>query len=178
MTQKDINNAKELMVFKRKAFKAGLSKKMFSDFRLEGLSNTDFPAGKYMEVVMAWMLGYFRSVTGLFMKVDIDWREDLFEGTDFKIMTNDSARYVRINLKFDRDASSDIADNDSRYVTARTYPAAPGHADSKKTQNGMETMHSVLSCVFSEATIIRAFEEREELVGIMMSVWDVNSRCW
>jgi hypothetical protein len=131
-----------------------------------------------MEVVMAWMLGYFRSVTGLFMKVDIDWREDLFEGTDFKIMTNDSARYVRINLKFDRDASSDIADNDSRYVTARTYPAAPGHADSKKTQNGMETMHSVLSCVFSEATIIRAFEEREELVGIMMSVWDVNSRGW
>jgi hypothetical protein len=146
---------------------------MFSDFRLEGLSNTDFPAGKYMEVVMAWMLGYFRSVTGLFMKVDIDWRADLFEGTDFKIMTNDSVRYVRINLKFDKDA-----DDDPRAVTVCTYPAAPGHADSKKTQNGMEAIHSVLSCVFSEATIIRAFEEREELIGVIMSVWDVNSRNW
>lgn len=179
MNQKDINEARELAKFKRDAFYAGTHKKMFSDFRLEGLQKTDFPAGKYMEVVVAWMLGYFRKITGLYLKVDIKWEEDLFEATDFKIATNDTDfRPVRINLKFDRDGSSDAADFDSRYITARTYPAAPGHADSKKTQNGMEAMHSILSCVFEESTIIRAFEGREELVGIMMSVWDVNSQNW
>ena len=85
MNQKDINEARELAKFKRDAFYAGTHKKMFSDFRLEGLQKTDFPAGKYMEVVVAWMLGYFRKITGLYLKVDIRWEEDLFEATDFKI---------------------------------------------------------------------------------------------
>lgn len=180
ITQEDINSAKKLARFKSDAFKAGLSRNLFSDFRIDsGLCNTDFAAGKYMEVVMAWMLGYFRINTGLYMKVGMKWQADVYDASDFRIVTSDTeGDAVDINLKFDRDATSDVADTDERSIAVRTYPVVPGHAESKKTQDGMTAFKSFLSCVFRRSTILRAFEGREDMVAMINSVWDISSRNW
>jgi hypothetical protein len=167
VTDKDIKMAKELQRLKRGAFWHGVDGGLFSDYRINsGLMNTDLPAGKYMEVVMAWMLGYFRTMTHLFVKVNIYWRDDLFESTDFVI------NGVKIDQKFD----------DDRYypglksVIARTYPATPNIT--KKTQTGVEALRSILSCVFDKATIERSVSGREDLSAMLNSVWEANSSNW
>lgn len=180
ITEKDIEEAKKLEDFKKEAFKAGLACRLFSDFRVDsGLCETDFAAGKYMEVVIAWMLGYFRTNTGLYMKVSMKWQSDLFDASDFRIVTCDTeGEAIDLNLKFDRDALSDTADDDDRSIVVRTYPIEPGHATSKKTQDGMTAFKSFLSCVLRKSTILRAFKGREDMVAMINSVWETNSKNW
>lgn len=175
MTKEEkIKMAKLLVSYKRAAFKAGLNKKLFSDFKLESnLGKTNFPAGKYMEVVMAWMLAYFRKVSGLFMKVQMFWEEDLYEDTDFKIMSADSG-YRRVDMKFD----NDYGESQNGVYIIHVYPSTPGHADSKKTQTGMEALTSILSVSFETSTLIRAMSGRKDLAALMNAVWQENSEEW
>lgn len=167
VTDKDIKLAQSLSNFRFNAFKAGMKKQLFSDYRVNsGLLYTDFPAGKYMEVVMAWMLGYFRVTTSLHVWFGTNWRDDLFKSTDFTI--ND----IHIDMKFD----------DARYhaprgsIIAETFPAKLGKAE--KTQTGMEALHTVLACVFSESIVKRSLYGREDFATLINSVWESTSSNW
>lgn len=169
------NQLKSLAVFKQKALKAGVNRMLFSEFsndRNIKLYNSNFPAGQYMEIVMAWMLGYFSTISGINLRVYMTENLDR-NGIDYSLKCGYISKTV--NMKFNRPSSSDVADTDDRYdACIRTWPAA----DAKKTQTGSEALTSMLRCVLREDVIQQVFVDHPEFKGVIDKTWEKYSTGW
>ena len=175
-TDREIREAKSLSKYKINAFHAGQKGVLFSMYREDSkLWTTELTSGKYMEVVVAWMLGYFYFSTGVNVYVNMRWQKDVFDGIDFVL------RYVgeecTVNLKFDRLAESDTADTDTRYDRCvRVYPSVP--IVSKKTQTGEEVAKSILCCVLQASVVSKLFSEHPDMTAAFNGIWEKQSRGW
>lgn len=156
----------------------GTNRKLFSEFWEEvKLGNTTFPGGQYMEIVMAWMLGYFRAVTGLWLDITVNERQDKYQGIDFKFKTSDLDYYTEsIDMKFDKDELHDTARSDDNRLVVRTYPTEKGK--SGHTMVGMEALMEVLSVAFNRSTLDRNLDGRDDFKAMINSVWAQQSRGW
>lgn len=169
------NQLKDLARFKQLALKAGINRVLFSEFsnsRKYKLYNSNFPAGQYMEIVMAWMLGYFCAISGINLRVYMTWQLD-HDGVDFSLKCGFVSKTV--NMKFNRPSSSDVADTDDRYdMCIRTWPAA----DAKRTQTGTEALTSILHCVLRMDIIEKVFMDHPDLRAILDETWNKMSVNW
>lgn len=156
----------------------GTKRKLFSEFWEEvKLGSTDFPGGQYMEVVMSWMLGYFRSVTGLWLDITINEKLDREQGIDFKFKTQDLDGYPEcIDMKFDKDELHDTARSDHNRLVVRTYPTKKGK--SERTMVGMQALVEVLSVAFNRSTLERNLSGRDDFKAMINSVWAQQSEGW
>lgn len=172
------NEPKTLSDFKNVAVLYGTKRRLFSEFWEEmKLRNTNFPGGQYMEVVMAWMLGYFRGITGLWLDITINERQDKAQGIDFKFKTQDLDGYPEcIDMKFDKDELHDTARSDANRLVVRTYPTKKGK--SKYTMVGMEALIEVLSVAFNRSTLERNLSGRDDFKAMINSVWAQQSEGW
>ena len=157
-----------LAKFKIAALKSGTRRELFSEFHKSSkLGYTNFTAGHYIEIVMAWMLGYFRAITGIRTNVTISWRADFYESTDFNIEVGGQS--VTIDLKFNKPSSADIADtNDKVDNTVRVW----------STQKGTEALLSVIGLVMPKKNIDWIFQEYPDMVAVIDRVWKSASSNW
>ena len=164
--------------YKNIAVLFGTKRRLFTEFWEEvKLGNTDFPGGQYMEIVMSWMLGYFRGVTGLHLYIIINEIQDKKQGIDFKFKTQDLDGYSEsIDLKFDKDEDHDIARSDHNRLVVRVYPAKKGR--SGRTMVGMEALIEVLSVAFNKSTLERSLSGRDDFKATINSVWAKQSKGW
>lgn len=169
-----------LSQFKIAALNAGSKGVFFSEFRKDsGLWKTDFPAGKFMEIVMAWMLGYYRTATQTWLRVTINEHLDRKEGIDFCIeVKNHGSIFCNIDMKFDKDQDSDWHQSNSSVTVVRTYPSTPGKASSRATMTGVDALREVLSTVLSQEVVDRSLFEKTEVKAILNSVWEKYSSNW
>ena len=119
---------KTLSDFKNVAVLYGTKRRLFTEFWDEvKLGSTDFLGGQYMEVVMSWMLGYFRGITGLCLDIPINERQDKDQGIDFKFKTQDLDGYPEsIDMKFDKNELHDTARSDANRLVVVTYHTKKG----------------------------------------------------
>lgn len=156
----------------------GTKRKLFSEFWEEvKLGSTNFPGGQYMEVVMAWMLGYFRGITGLWLDITINETQDKSQGIDFKFKTQDLDGYSEsIDMKFDKDELHDTARSDHNRLVVRTYPTKKGK--SRYTMVGMQALVEVLSVAFNRSTLERSLNGRDDFKAMINAVWANESEGW
>lgn len=165
-----------LSSYKRGAFTYGAHLGLFSKFYdAAKLEKTEFPAGQFMEIIIAWMLGYFRTITGLYMFVKITEELDKHHKTDFDIKTNDVGE-MWIDMKFDKDFDTSLSTKSWRLVV--TYPSKKGHADSGRTMTGEEALKLILSEVFYQDTLDRVLSGREDFISLINDTWDRYSNGW
>lgn len=164
--------------YKNVAVLYGTKRKLFSEFWEEvKLGDTTFPGGQYMEIVMSWMLGYFRGVTGLWLDIIINEAQDKGQGIDFKFKTQDLDGYPEsIDMKFDKDELHDTARSDHNRLVVRTYPTKKGK--SKYTMVGMQALIEVLSVAFNRSTLERNLSGRDDFKAMINSVWAQQSEGW
>lgn len=163
-----------LSSYKRAALKFGLNGHLFSSFnKAAKLGNTNFPGGKFMEIVMAWMLGYYIHETGVFCYIGINEELDKKFGIDFDITTRDAGN-VGIDLKFDKDV--DASGSSKRIVCI--YPNKKGHSSSGRTMTGEEALRRMLSEVFYPGTLDNSLSEREDFLSAINKVWSQYSVGW
>ena len=169
---------KTLSDFKNVAVLYGTKRRLFTEFWDEvKLGSTDFPGGQYMEVVMAWMLGYFRGITGLWLDITINERQDKDQGIDFKFKTQDLDGYPEsIDMKFDKNELHDTARSDANRLVVRTYPTKKGKGG--YTMVGMEALIEVLSVAFNRSTLERSLNGRDDFKAIINAVWAQQSKGW
>ena len=169
---------KTLSDFKNVAVLYGTKRRLFTEFWDEvKLGSTDFPGGQYMAVVMAWMLGYFRGVTGLRLNIVINEKQDKKQGIDFKFKTQDLDGYYEcIDLKFDKDEDHDTARSDHNRLVVRVYPTKKGK--SGRTMVGMQALVEVLSVAFNRSTLERNLSGRDDFKAIINAVWAQQCEGW
>ena len=166
---------KNLSGFKRLALFAGTSRIDFQEFSHDSrLGNTNFAAGKFMEVVMAWMLGYFRTVTLTYLKIEITEVDDKVYGIDFYFK---APVEVAVDMKFDKDEKDDKSVSSYRREVVRTYPVLPGKSSSKKVMTGAEALRSILFPVLGQ-DVDKMLAERPYLVDTLDKIWDHYSKGW
>lgn len=169
---KDIETIKKeckvLAKFKIAALKSGTRRELFSEFhKASKLGYTNFTAGHYIEIVMAWMLGYFRAITGIRTDVTISWRKDVYESTDFDIEIG--GQKATLDLKFDKSSSADTADmNDQVDYTVRVW----------STQKGVEALSFVIGLVMPQKNIDWIFSEYPDMAAVVDKVWKNASFNW
>lgn len=169
---KDIETIKKeckvLAKFKIAALKSGTRRELFSEFHKSSkLGYTNFTAGHYIEIVMAWMLGYFRAITGIRTDVTISWRSDFYESTDFDIEIG--GQRATLDLKFNKPSSADTADtNDKVDYTIRVWPI----------QKGTEALSSVIGLVMPQKNIDWIFSEYPDMAAVVDKVWKNASSNW
>lgn len=171
-------NPETLSDYKNLGVLYGTKRKLFSEFWEEvRLGDTEFPGGQYMEIVMSWMLGYFRGITGLWLDITINETQDKYQGIDFKFKTQDLDGYYEcIDLKFDKDKDHDTARSDHNRLVVRTYPTKKGK--SKCTMVGMEALIEVLSVAFNRNTLERSLSGRDDFKAMINAVWAQQSKGW
>lgn len=171
-------NPVTLSNYKNIAVLYGTKRRLFTEFWEEvRLGDTDFPGGQYMEIVMSWMLGYFRSVTGLWLDITINEAQDKSQGIDFKFKTQDLDGYPEsIDLKFDKDEDHDVNRSDHNRLVVRVYPAKKGK--SGRTMVGMEALIEVLSVAFNRSTLERSLNGRDDFKAMINAVWAQQSEGW
>lgn len=171
-------NPETLSDYKNLGVLYGTKRKLFSEFWEEvRLGDTEFPGGQYMEIVMSWMLGYFRGITGLWLDITINETQDKHQGIDFKFKTQDLDGYYEcIDLKFDKDKDHDTARSDHNRLVVRTYPTKKGK--SKYTMVGMEALIEVLSVAFNRNTLERSLSGRDDFKAMINAVWAQQSKGW
>lgn len=169
---------KTLSDFKNIAVLYGTKRRLFTEFWEEvKLGNTDFPGGQYMEIVMAWMLGYFRGITGLWLDITINEKLDKEQGIDFKFKTSDLDYYTEsVDMKFDKDELHDTARSDHNRLVVRTYPTEKGK--SGYTMSGMEALIEVLSVAFNRSTLDRSLSGRDDFKAMINCIWAQQSGGW
>lgn len=170
-----------LSSYKIAAFKAGSGRVLFTEFEeAVKLSETEFTGGLYMEIVTAWMLGYFRKVCSVFLFVEISEYLDKKLKIDFNIKTSDTDNLkVGIDLKFDKDEADDkTASGGFMRKVVRVYPHSPGKATSKRTMTGEEALRTVLSVVMREDNLDRALSNRESFIDVINKTWERYSKGW
>ena len=172
----NLNALESLSFFKRGALYAGSHGKLLSDFRIQSkLMNTDFTAGQYTEVTMAWMLGYFRFQTGLYLKVDISPYLDR-DGIDFILAAGRNT--CRINIKFNKPSKSDVADTDDRYdlcVRVWSDPSVTYTPEPAERQTGCEALMSMLCTVYKKRVVSDEFENRHDMALVINDAWKKNT---
>lgn len=164
--------------YKNIAVLYGTKRKLFSEFWEEvKLGNTTFPGGQYMEIVMSWMLGYFRGITGLWLEITINEVQDKSQGIDFKLKTQDLDGYPEsIDLKFDKDENYDANRSDHNRLVVRVYPTKKSR--SGRTMVGMEALIEVLSVAFNRSTLERSLSGRDDFKAMINAVWAQQSEGW
>jgi len=162
-----------LSQFKLAAFDYGCNLRLFEEFNNDTkFWQRDYSGGKFMEVVVAWMLGYFRGVTGVHLHMLANFNLDK-KGVDFLIN-----RIFSIDLKFDKDEIDDWHLSNADHVIVRVYPSKKGHSSSGKTMTGRNVLLSVLSIAFRPNVIERNLVGREEFLKILDNLWDKYSNGW
>jgi len=164
-----------LSSYKRMALSFGNKLVPFTKFAEEAkLEKTEFSGGKYMEIVMAWMLGYYRASTGSF--VDVKMSEELDKaGRDFQIRTYEMI--AGIDMKFDKDVDEKALSNNSKQVIC-VYPTKKGHSSSGRTMTGEEALRRILSAVLYQSTIDNKLNGQIELLAVINEVWAHYSVGW
>lgn len=179
LSQEEIKEMIILARFKNGAFKAGVAKTPFDAFADEWeLFNTEFSAGHYMEIVMAWMLGYYRTIVGIYLRVKMSFDLDI-KGCDFRIMKDRRDFFgVDVDMKFDKSPKDDNADLIKSHVVARTYPIEVGHASNGKTMFGVQALTSVLLAVFTADELRKQISGRKLFIKRVNAVWAEHSKGW
>lgn len=164
--------------YKRGALSWGTDMKPFSGYEnVACLWATDFPSGKFMEIVVSWMLGYFRSFSGLYMYVEISERLDRKEACDFLVKTRDLGEEPEaIDMKFDKLQSADVADVNQDHVVVRLFPERKGR--SGKTETGEQALRKVLLCMYDGNTVKKALSGADLFLREINSVWSRTTRGW
>lgn len=153
--------------FKNVAFIMATHRRLFSEFAAKTeLVNTKFQGGKYMEIVMAWMLGYFRSISHVYMNVEISEYLD----KNFHIDFNFQRGSVGVDMKFDKDEKDDTHVPSEYVKIARTYPSRPGNSSSKTVMTGVEALRTVLEAVYPPYVIDGTLNS-PEFSGIINALW-------
>lgn len=171
-------NPETLSDYKNLGVLYGTKRKLFSEFWEEvKLGSTNFPGGQYMEVVMSWMLGYFRGITGLWLDIIINETQDKSQGIDFKFKTQDLDGYPEsIDLKFDKDEDHDVNRSDHNRLVVRVYPAKKGR--SGRIMVGIQALIEVLSVAFNKSTLERNLSGRDDFKAMINAVWAQQSEGW
>lgn len=164
-----------LSQFKIAALKYGDQRILFEDFNADTkLWKSSFPAGKYMEIVMAWMIGYFRATCQVYLGVKCSGKLDKV-GIDFLFQ---SGQEVPVDMKFDKDEQDDWHLSNADHIIVRTYPSEEGHSSSGTLMSGEEALKLILSTALRPSVIERALDGREEFLQIINSLWDCRSNGW
>lgn len=184
LTEKEIKEMILLAAYKNKALEAGSKKVSFKSFKEKTkLAYISFTRGHYMEIVMAWMLGYYRTVTKIYLRVEMSFKLDK-QGCDFRFMKDRGDPFgTDVDMKFDKGPKDDDADLIKSHIVIRTYPVVPGKASNKKTMNGMQAVTAILQgAAFTpdelREQIFFSKSRKEELVSIINTLWREQTEKW
>ena len=171
-----MKKVKSLNSFKVEALKYGTRRILFEDFAADTeLWKSSLSSGKYMEIVMAWMIGYFRATCQIYLGVRMAWSLDKI-GIDFLFQAD--GKEFPVDMKFDKDEQDDWHLSNSSHYIARTYPSKKGHSSSGKVMTGEEALKEDLSNVLRPSVLDRVLSGRTEFIQVINNLWAHKSNGW
>lgn len=161
----------EVTRFKRAARDAGKKGILFTDFaKSSGLRYTQLDSGLVAEVVEAWMLGYFMSLEGTGLEVDISDYLDHKRKADFRLCRCGKEALLQVKFNNNKDF---ILPKD---VILLKFGADPDVFEGTRylaSQRGNEVLFELLtkSGLYSEEEVYDLFEEKPDFEGLIKGAW-------